>query len=71
MKRPTATRPPAPPATARTVRGTARAPRNPVALALAARRASGAAGRHAPAIGAQRAAARAALIRQWRAGERN
>lgn len=46
-------------------------PRNPVALALGARRSSGAAGRHGPKAGARRAAERRALRRELQAGDRN
>jgi len=42
------------------------APRNPVALALAARRASGAAGQHVRGTGAQRRADRVALQKALR-----
>lgn len=65
MKRPVATRQTAPrrPAAARVAvpAGAAAAPRNPVALALAARRQSGAAGRHRRSPGAQRRADRVTL----------
>ena len=64
MKRPTATRPPR--TANRAVRVAAPAPRNPVAAALAARRTSGAAGRHGPQASARRAAERAALVRELR-----
>lgn len=72
MKRPTATRPASSPRSAQpALRLAAPAPRNPVAPALAARRASGAAGRHGPQAGARRAAERAALLRQLRAQDRD
>ena len=48
---------------------TAPAPRNPVALALAARAGSGAAGRHQRATGAQRRADRVALQQALRRGD--
>lgn len=61
MKRPAATRPAQPRAAQRTVRVAVPAPRNPVATALAGRRASGAAGKHLRSVGAQRRAERVAL----------
>ena len=71
MKRPATTRPASPRTAQPAVRLAAPAPRNPVARALAARRASGAAGRHGAPAGPSRAAERVALVRQLRSGERD
>ncbi len=76
MKRPVATRPNPPRRPAAIARAAvpargAPAPRNPVVLTLAARGASGAAGRHLPSTVAERRAERVALQKALARGGRD